>query len=145
LSWREFQSGPWKGNMAEYSHMGELARELTVVYADLSVQRRPQDIGPSIDMTFMLWPRQACDAANDSRLLLQREMIDLAQRNLNASFSFLRRLAGAKNLGEMIELQAIHFSNRVDAAAGQSEELVILSIKAALEFARCVYPGQSHA
>ena len=70
-------------------------------------------------------------------------MIDLVQRNLNASFGLLRRLAGARNLGEMVELQAAHFSNQLAAAVGRSEELATLSIKMALAFARGAYPGHS--
>jgi len=46
------------------------------------------------------------EAATQGALLLHREMIDIAQRNANASFSFLRRLAGVKDLGERLELQS---------------------------------------
>jgi len=118
-----------EANMTAHSHASDLARELTVVYADLPVQAPAEEPSPILDLTFMLWPRQVCDAAADSRLVLHREMIDLVQRNLNASFSLLRRLAGARNLGEMVELQAAHFSNQLTAAVGQSEELAALSIK----------------
>jgi hypothetical protein len=135
--------GVIEANMTAHSHSSDLGRELTVVYADLPVQAPAEDVGPILDLSFVLWPRQICDAANDSRLLLHREMIDLVQRNLNASFSLLRRLAGARNLGEMVELQAAHFSNQLAAAVGQSEELAALSIKTALEFARGAYPGHS--
>ena len=129
--------------MTAHSHASNLARELTVVYADLPMHAPAEDPGPILDLNFLLWPRQVCDAANDSRLLLHREMIDLVQRNLNASLSLLRRLAGAKNLGEMVELQAAHFSNQLAASIAQSEELATLSIKTALEFARGAYPGRS--
>ena len=118
--------------MTAHSHASDLARELTVVYADLPVQAPAEEPSPILDLTFLLWPRQVCDAATDSRLVLHREMIDLVQRNLNASFSLLRRLAGARSLGEMVELQAAHFSNQLAASIGQSEELATLSIKTAL-------------
>ena len=129
--------------MTAPSHASDLARELTVVYADLPMQAPAEEPSSLLDLTFMLWPRQVCDAAADSRLVLHREMIDLVQRNLNASFSLLRRLAGARNLGEMVELRAAHFSNQLTAAVGQSEELAALSIKTALAFARGAYPGHS--
>ena len=129
--------------MIAHSHASDLARELTVVYADLPVQAPAEEPSPLLDLTFMLWPRQVCDAAADSRLVLHREMIDLVQRNLNASFSLLRRLAGARSLGEMVELQAAHFSNQLAASIGQSEELATLSIKTALQFARGAYPGHA--
>ena len=127
--------------MAAELHEAVLGRELTVVYADLPVQAPVEDVRPSLDLTFMLWPRQVCDAANDSRLLLHREFIDLVQRNLNAGFSQLRRLAEAKSLGEIIELQVTHFSNQIAASIGQSEELATLSIQTALNFVRRAYPG----
>ena len=68
-------------------------------------------------------------------------MIELAQRNLNASFSLLRNFAAARSLGEMAEVQAAHFSNRLAASIGQSEELATLSIKTALHFIRSAYPS----
>ena len=76
-----------------------------------------------------------------SRLLMHWEMIDLAQRNLNASFSLLRKLVGARNLGEIVELEAAHFSNQLAASIAQSEEFATLSIKTALQFARATYPA----
>ena len=127
--------------MTAHSHASDLARELKVVYADLPVQAPAEKSVPTLDLSFLLWPRQVCDAAADSRLVLHREMIDLIQRNLNASFSLLRRLAGARSVGEMVELQATHFSNQLAASIGQSEELATLSIKTALQFARGAYPG----
>ena len=126
--------------MTAHSHASELARELTVVYADLPMQVPAEEPIPLLDRTFMVWPRQVSHAANDSRLVLHREMIDLVQRNLNASFSLLRRLAGARNLGEVVELQAAHFSNQLAASIDQSEELATLSITTALQLARGAYP-----
>jgi hypothetical protein len=70
--------------------------------------------------------------AVDCGLLLNREMIDICQRNLNASFSLLRRLAGARTFSEIIELQTAHFGNHVATLIGQTEELVTLSIEAAI-------------
>ena len=116
-------------------------RDLTVVFADLHLQP-PNQAGPILDLTFMLWPRQVCNAAADSRLILHREMIDLVQRNLNASFSLLRRIAEAKSFGEIVEMQAAHFSNQTVALIGQSEELATLSIKTAMQFVRGAYPSR---
>jgi len=106
--------------MTAHSHASDLARELKVVYADLAVQAPAEKSVPTLDLSFLLWPRQVCDAANDSRLIMHWEMIDLAQRNLNASFSLLRRLAAARNLGEMVELQAAHFGHQLATSIAQS-------------------------
>ena len=129
--------------MTAHSHASDLGRELKVVYADLPVQAPAEKSAPLLNLSFLLWPRQVCDAANDSRLIMHWEMIDLAQRNLNASFSLLRRLAAARNLGEMVELQAAHFGHQLATSIAQSEELAALSIKTALAFARGAYAGHS--
>ena len=115
-------------------------RNVTVVFADLE---QPKEGRPVVDLTFMLWPQQVCDAAADSRLLLNREMIDLFQRNLNASFSLLRRLTEARSFGEIVQFQAAHLSNQFAALIGQSDELATLSIKTAMEFVRGAYPAVS--
>jgi hypothetical protein len=127
--------------MTAHSHASDLACEIKVVYADLPVRAPTDERGPILDLTFLFWPRQVCEAANDSRLLMHWEIIDLAQRNLNAGFSLLRKLVGARNLGEIVELEAAHFSNQLAASIAQSEELATLSIKTALQFARASYPA----
>jgi hypothetical protein len=63
-------------------------------------------------------------------------MIDISQRNLNASFSLLRKLAGARSLIEIVELQAAHVSNQVAALMAQTEEVARLSIKATMNIFR---------
>jgi len=93
--------------MVAPSHASDLARELTVVYADLPGQALAEECGPILDLTYLLWPGRVCDAAIDFRLIIHREMIDVVQRNLNASLSLLRRLAGARNPGEIVELQQL--------------------------------------
>jgi hypothetical protein len=74
---------------------------------------------------------KAYRAPVEGTLLLHSEMIDIAQRNVNAGFGFLRRLAGAKNLGEIVDLQAAYWRNQLTAFTGQIEELSALSRNAA--------------
>jgi hypothetical protein len=127
--------------MTAHSGDGNLARDLKVVFADLNINK-PQVAG-SVDISaHMFWPRQVFDAATEASLLLNREIIDLFQRNLNASFGLLRKVVGARSLGEVIELQASHLSNQVTALIGQSEELGTLSIRTAAQFMRSAYPGR---
>jgi hypothetical protein len=124
-----------------------LAHDLKVVFVDLTLDQ-PQAAGPDGDSALMFWPRevfwppQVFDAAKDARLLLNREMIDVVQRNLNASFSLLRKVAGARSFGEVIELQASHLSYQVTALIGQSNELATLLAKTAMEFMRGAYLGR---
>jgi hypothetical protein len=98
--------------------------------------------GPEIRVAREPWPEvmlaafaKAFEAAVRGALLLHREMIDIAQRNVNASFGFLRRLAGAKNLGEVLDLEATYWRVQSDALIGQAEELRALTTKAAAEMA----------
>jgi hypothetical protein len=97
---------------------------------------------PEIRVAREPWPEavlaafvKAFEAAVRGALLLHREMIDIAQRNVNASFGFLRRLAGAKNLGEVLDLEATYWRVQSDALIGQAEELRALTTKAAAEMA----------
>ncbi len=127
--------------MTAHSRDGNSARDLKVVFADFNLDQ-PQEAGLVLDSAHMFWPRRVFDAAVDSSVLLNRELIDIFQRNLNASFSLLRKLVGARNFGEIIELQAAHLSNQATALIGQSEELATLSVKTVTEFIRGAHPGR---
>jgi hypothetical protein len=95
---------------------------------------------PGIRVAREPWPEavlsafeRAFEAATQGALLLDREMIDIAQRNANASFGFLKRLAGVKNLGEMLDLQVTYWRNQSAALIGQAEELRAMATKAAAD------------
>ena len=123
-----------------------MAHDLKIVFADLTLDQ-PQAAGPDVDLALLFWPREVFSpphvfgAATDASLLLNREMIDVVQRNLNASFSLLRKVAAARSFGEVIELQASHLSNRVTALIGQSDEIATLLAKTAMRFMRGAYLG----
>jgi hypothetical protein len=114
-------------------------RDVNVVFVDLSLDS-PKKTDPSFDLAFMSWPRRVFDGAVDCRVLLNCETIDILQRNLNAGFGLLKRLAGAKNFGEVAELQAAYWGNQVAALIGQGEELAALSVKTTMEVVRSSYP-----
>lgn len=125
-------------DMAPHTQARPLARDLKLVFTDLELDP-PQEEGPTLDFTLMFWPQQVFDAAVESNRLITRELIDVAQRNLNAHFSLLRRLSGVRNFGEVVELHAAHLSNQLGALIGQSEELASLSVKSTAEFVRGVF------
>ena len=104
-------------------------RDLNVIFADLSPEH-PEEAGWISDLPLFFWPQQAFDAAVDCSLLLNREMIDILQRHMNASFSLLRKLAGAKSLSEIAHLQAAHLSNQAAALLGQTDEVAALCMTA---------------
>jgi hypothetical protein len=68
---------------------------------------------------------KAIDAAAEGTRLLHGEMIGIAQRNLNAILNQLRKLAGAKSLGEILDLQAAYCRNQVGAFIRQVGEIQV--------------------
>ena len=62
-------------------------------------------------------------------MAFNRKIIDIAQRNLNSGFDLAKSLAGAKNLAEMVELQAAYWRKQFGALTAQAEEVRALSTK----------------
>ena len=71
------------------------------------------------------------DAAGQGAVAFNRKMIDIAQRNVNSGFDLAKSLAGAKNLSEMVELQAAYWQKLLGALTSQAEEVRALSTKVA--------------
>ena len=71
------------------------------------------------------------DAAGQGAVAFNRKMIDIAQRNVNSGFDLAKSLAGAKNLSEMVELQADYWQKLLGALTSQAEEVRALSTKMA--------------
>jgi hypothetical protein len=58
-----------------------------------------------------------------------RKIVDLAQRNLSSVFDLAKSLVGAKNLAEIVELQAAYWQKQLSALTAQAEEVRALSTK----------------
>ena len=71
------------------------------------------------------------DAAGQGVVAFNRKIIDIAQRNVNSGFDLAKSLAGAKNLSEMVELQAVYWQKLLGALTSQAEEVRALSAKVA--------------
>ena len=71
------------------------------------------------------------DAAGQGAVAVNRKIIDIAQRNVNSGFDLAKSLAGAKNLSEMVELQAAYWQKLLGALTSQAEEVRALSTKVA--------------
>ena len=71
------------------------------------------------------------DAAGQGAVAFNRKMIDIAQRNVNSGFDLAKSLAGAKNLSEMVELQAAYWQKLLGTLVSQAEEVRALSTKVA--------------
>jgi hypothetical protein len=108
---------------------------LEVVFEDLQFEssRGTRHVPQPIPV---LWPHQVFEMANECARLFTREVIDIFQRNLNASFGLLARLARAKTFAEIVELQASHLKTQRAAFVSQTEEMTNLSIRAARDLLR---------
>ena len=69
------------------------------------------------------------DAASQGAVALNRKIIDVAQRNVSSGFDLAKSLAGAKNLAEIVELQAAYWQKQFGALTAQAEEVHALSTK----------------
>ena len=67
---------------------------------------------------------------------LNRKVIDIAECNIDSGFDLAKSLAGAKNLAEVIELQAAYCRNQFDAIATQAEEVRSLSMQVTADAAK---------
>ena len=67
------------------------------------------------------------DAVGQGAIALNHKVMDIAQRNMNSGFDLAKSLAGAKNLAEVIELQAAHWRKQFSTLAAQAEEVRTLS------------------
>lgn len=73
------------------------------------------------------------DAAGQGAAAFNRKLIEITQRNLNSSFDLAKKLAGAKNLAEIFELQSAYVRQQFDALASQVGEIRALSSKIAAD------------
>jgi phasin family protein len=73
------------------------------------------------------------DAAGQGAAVFNRKIIEIAQRNLNYVFDLAKSLAGAKNLADIVELQAAYWRKQFDALAAQAKEVRVLSTKVAAD------------
>jgi hypothetical protein len=69
------------------------------------------------------------DAAGQGAAAFNRKIVDLARRNLDASFDLATSLAGAKDLADMVELQAAFWRKQFGVLTTQAEEVRALSTK----------------
>jgi phasin len=69
------------------------------------------------------------DAAGQGAAAFNRKIVGIARRNVDASFDLATSLAGAKNLADMVELQAAYWRKQFDVLTAQAEEVRALSTK----------------
>jgi phasin len=71
------------------------------------------------------------DAAGQGAAALNRKMVDIARRNVDATFDLVETLAGAKSFADVMELQAAFWRKQFGVLTAQAEEVRALSTKVA--------------
>ena len=84
----------------------------------------------ALDASFATLER-TFDAAGQGAVAFNRKIIDITQRNVNSGFDLAKSLAGAKNLSEMVELQAAYWQKQLNTLTSQAEEVRALATKMA--------------
>jgi hypothetical protein len=73
--------------------------------------------------------------AGQGAVALNRKAIDIARHNINTGFGFAVSLARAKNLAEVMELQAAYWREQLGELAAQAGEMRTLSAKVTADVA----------
>jgi len=94
----------------------------------------------AFDASLMTFER-TFDAAGQGAAAFNRKVIDIARRNVDASFDLATSLAGAKNLADIVQLQAAFWRKQFDTLTAQAEEVRALSTKVTADAAE---PIKSH-
>ena len=81
------------------------------------------------------------DAAGQGAAAFNRKIVDIARRNVDASFDLATSLAGAKNLADIVELQSASWRKQFGVLTAQAEEVRALSAKVTADASE---PIQSH-
>ena len=76
------------------------------------------------------------DAMGQGATALNRKIMHIAQCNIDSGFDLAKSLAGAKNLAEVIELQAAYCRKQFDALGAQAEEVRSLSMQVTADAAK---------
>ena len=67
------------------------------------------------------------DAAGQGAAAFNRKIVDIARRNVDASFDLATSLAGAKKLTDIVELQSAFWRKQFGELTSQAEEVRVLS------------------
>jgi phasin len=87
---------------------------------------------------------RSLDAAGQGAVAFNRKIVDIAQRNLNSVFDLAKSLASAKNLAEVVELQAAYWQKQFSALTAQAEEVRALSTKVTADAAEPIKAHVTH-
>jgi phasin len=98
--------------------------EKTVAQSRQSYDRSKDAFEASV-VTF----ERSFDAGGQGAVAFNRKIVDIARRNVESAFDLAKSLAGAKNLADIMELQAAYWRKQFSALTTQAEEVRTLSTK----------------
>lgn len=76
---------------------------------------------------------KSIDKAGQGAAKFNRKVIDITQANVNSGFDLAKNIAGAKNVAEIMELQADFARRQFETFTAQAEELRSLSAEVAAD------------
>jgi len=87
---------------------------------------------------------ESLEKSCEGTMALNRKIIDIAERNVTAGFDLAMSLAGAKNLPEVMNLQADYWRKQFANLSAQAEELRALSTRVATSVAEPIKAQVTH-
>ena len=128
------QAGPaYRKTTAQLSKLGLDAAvpEGVRVLAEKSVAQPREAYDRSLDAfdASLTTFERTFDTAGQGAAAFNRKIVELARRNIDASFDLASSLAGAKNLTDIVQLQAAFWRKQFGVLTAQAEEVRTLSTK----------------
>ena len=108
----------------EFVHDAQMPEAMRTL-AEKSVAQTRELCEHSLEAVLESWERFV--DAGQGAVALNRKAIDIARHNINTGFGFAVSLARAKNLAEVIELQAAYWRKQLGELAAQAGEMRTLS------------------
>ena len=118
---------------ASFSAQGRSGPYPNVYFADLApLTSDPKSFSaPASSSLKTLVPSEnVFEVAMQIAVSLHGEALTITQRNVNRTFSLLKRFIGIRNFGTIVDLEVAYWPDRLMAFVGQLEELAALSTKA---------------
>ena len=135
-------SAAYRNMTAQIGHLGfdTAVPEGVRALADKAVTQSREAYDRSLDAfdASLTTFERSFDAARQGAAAFNRKIVDIARRNIDASFDLATSLAGAKNLTDIVQLQAAIRRKQFDTLTAQAEEVRALSTKVTADAAELI-------
>jgi len=120
----------------EFAYDAQMPESMRAL-AETSVAQTRELYVHSLEAALESWERFVV-AAGQGTVALNCKAIDIARRNINTSFGLAERLAGAKNVAEVMELQTTYWRRQLGELADQVGEMRTLSTQVTADVAAAI-------